>query len=204
MRTLPLVCLLTLGGWWLPTRPALAADAWRWPLPAPHEVVAGYDPPAHDWEPGHRGVDLAAHPGEPVRSAGAGLVRFAGRVGGVGVVSVLHPDGLLTTYEPLRSTVRRGQHVGAGQVLGRVTLRGSHCPPQACLHWGLRRDLDYLDPLALVGAGTVRLLPLGQPGGQTPLAPATAALTASGLAAGAVLVRRRSRPTSGREPTQNP
>jgi len=49
--------------------------------------------------------------------------------------------------------------VSAGAVLGRLTLAGSHCGPAACLHWGLLRGGDYLDPLALLGLEQVRLLP---------------------------------------------
>jgi hypothetical protein len=46
-------------------------------------------------------------------------------------------------------------------LLGRLQLFGSHCFPRACLHWGLIEGRDrYLDPLTLVGAGPVRLLPL--------------------------------------------
>jgi hypothetical protein len=50
--------------------------------------------------------------------------------------------------------------VSRGAVLG--TLEPGHpgCPATTCLHWGVRRgDADYLDPLVLVGAGRVRLLP---------------------------------------------
>lgn len=35
----------------------------------------------------------------------------------------------------------------------------SHCFPRACLHWGWLRGETYLDPLELVGAGPVRLVP---------------------------------------------
>jgi hypothetical protein len=45
------------------------------------------------------------------------------------------------------------------------------CPVAACLHWGLRRGADYLDPLALLGLGPVRLLPVD---GLTPAAAAPA------------------------------
>src|SRR5205823_6737048 len=99
--------------------------------------------------------------------------------------------GLLTTYEPLRPVVRRGQQVRPGQLLGRLLLRGGHCAPAACLHWGLRRGLVYLDPLGLVGAGRVRLLPLdGAPAGD-PLA--ASGLAASGAVALALGGRRLSR-----------
>jgi murein DD-endopeptidase MepM/ murein hydrolase activator NlpD len=95
-----------------------------------------------------------------VLAARAGVVVFAGPVAGRGVVSVEHDDGLRTTYEPLRPTVRAGSSVAAGGVLG--TLEPGHrgCA-QACLHWGVRRNrLNHLDPLVLVGPTRVRLLPV--------------------------------------------
>jgi murein DD-endopeptidase MepM/ murein hydrolase activator NlpD len=68
---------------------------------------------------------------------------------------------LRTTYEPVQVAVHRGQQVSRGEVLGRLSLAGSHCLPTACLHWGLLRGDAYLDPLALLGLEQVRLLPLG-------------------------------------------
>ena len=62
-----------------------------------------------------------------------------------------------------------GDTVDAGGTLGRLELFGSHCFPRACLHWGLIEGAEhYLDPLTLVGAGPVRLLPLD--GGAPPVA----------------------------------
>ena len=45
-------------------------------------------------------------------------------------------------------------------MIGHLAAPGSHCPPRACLHWGWLRGETYLDPLRLVGAAPVRLLPL--------------------------------------------
>jgi murein DD-endopeptidase MepM/ murein hydrolase activator NlpD len=137
------------------------AGSFRWPLDGPPRVVRRFDPPPQPWLPGHRGVDLAAQAGAPVRAAGAGTVHFAGRVAGRGVVSVTHPGGLRTTYEPLEPTVRAGQAVAAGDQIGTLVAGHAGCPAAACLHWGLRRGEEYLDPLALLGLGRVRLLPLG-------------------------------------------
>jgi murein DD-endopeptidase MepM/ murein hydrolase activator NlpD len=140
--------------------PAAGAAGWRWPLDPPVAVVAGFAAPAGPFEPGHRGVDLGGQVGDPVRSAAAGVVAFAGRVAGRGVVSVDHPGGLRTSYEPVTATVARGDQVGPGAVLGRLESVASHCPPAACLHWGLRRGGTYLDPRSLLGAVRVRLLPV--------------------------------------------
>jgi murein DD-endopeptidase MepM/ murein hydrolase activator NlpD len=130
-----------------------------WPLVPDPEVVRGFEPPPHPFAAGHRGVDLAARPGQAVRSALPGTVGFAGSIGGKPVVTVLH-GGRRTTDEPVEATVERGQEVAAGAVLGRLTLTDSHCFPAACLHWGLLRGEEYLDPLTLIGSGPVRLLPL--------------------------------------------
>ena len=95
-----------------------------------------------------------------MRAAGAGVVVFAGMVAGRGVVSVAHPGGLRTTYEPVWATVVVGDQVRLGAELGTLSTGHSGCPTAACLHWGLRRGDRYLDPLALLGLGRVRLLPL--------------------------------------------
>ncbi len=117
------------------------------------------------------GVDLAGRPGQPVRAAEAGRVSFAGTLAGRGVVVVDHGT-TRTTYEPVDATVAVGDTVPAGATLGRLQLFGSHCFPAACLHWGLIEGRDhYLDPLTLVGAGPVRLLPPDGPAPAVPTGP---------------------------------
>ncbi len=130
-----------------------------WPLRPVPEVVGDFDPPSSPYGAGHRGVDLAGHVGQPVHTALAGTVSFAGRIAGRGVVVVSH-GATRTTYEPVVATVRVGEAVRRGGALGTLELVGSHCFPRACLHWGWLEGDRYLDPLRLVGAGPVRLLPL--------------------------------------------
>lgn len=134
-----------------------------WPLDPVPEVVAGFDPPSTTWGAGHRGVDLLGSPGQPVRAAMPGTVSFVGRIAGLGIVVVDH-GATRTTYEPVSATVDRGAVVAAGRRIGTLEAAGSHCPPRACLHWGWIRGDTYLDPLRLVGAGPVRLLPLWRDG----------------------------------------
>lgn len=155
----------------------------------PSRVTRGFDPPAHDWLPGHRGVDLAAAPGTPVLAAAAGTVAFAGQVAGTPVVSIDHADGLRTTYQPVRASVRRGQEVAGGERIGVLVAttpgrdqagdgseggRSDGAGPgdsdgsvgdQAHdgLHWGARpidSPTAYVDPLALLEAAVIRLKPL--------------------------------------------
>jgi len=144
--------------------PEEAAPVGVWPLLPQPEVMARFDPPVDPWGAGHRGVDLLGAPSQPVRAALPGRVTFAGRLAGRGVVVVEHGDtrtGLTrTTYEPVSAVRSVGDRVAAGEILGRLEVLGSHCFPRACLHWGWLRGETYLDPLLLVGAGPVRLLPL--------------------------------------------
>ncbi|MGC4890815.1 murein hydrolase activator EnvC family protein [Micromonospora sp. DT227] len=159
-----------------------AAARFRWPLPGPPRVARRFDPPPEPWLPGHRGVDLVAAPGAEVRAAGAGTVLFAGVVAGRPVLTVGHGDGLRTTYEPVRSRLTAGTRVDAGTPVGELLAGHPGCAAAACLHWGLRHGDDYLDPLALLGLGRVRLLPLdpmpASPGAQ-PWASSAGSRTAS-------------------------
>jgi len=137
-----------------------AFDGWRRPVPG--AVAHPFDPPAEDWLPGHRGVDLAAGPGEEVRSPAAGVVSFAGPVAGKPVVVVAHAGGLRSTFEPVTAAVGSGDAVGPGDALGAVADVPGHCAPAGCLHWGVLRGDVYLDPLALLGeAAPIVLLPGG-------------------------------------------
>lgn len=137
---------------------APSPDGAVWPLDPQPDVASRFDPPSSRWGPGHRGADLSGAPGQPVRAARAGTVTYAGRLAGRGVVVVSH-GRTRTTYEPVAASVAVGDAVDTGEVIGRLELLGSHCLPQACLHWGLLEGERYLDPLTLVGGGPVRLLP---------------------------------------------
>ncbi|MFH9088319.1 M23 family metallopeptidase [Streptomyces sp. NPDC017673] len=153
-----------------PPRPPAASVptvARAWPVGVRPPVLRGWEPPATVYGPGHRGVDLGAPAGAPVRAIAPGRVLFAGRVAGRGVVSVeLRGTDLRTTYEPVRASVREGEEVGAGGVVGVVEPTGSHCGTRTCVHWGLLRGEAYVNPLSvlppwLLGGGLSRLLPVG-------------------------------------------
>ncbi|MGH3963160.1 MAG: murein hydrolase activator EnvC family protein [Pseudonocardiaceae bacterium] len=148
-------------------QPRFRTGMFGWPLPGSPTVVRAFQAPASPFGPGHRGIDLAAVDGAPVFAAGAGTVVFAGAVAGRGVVSVDHPGGLRTTYEPVSPTVTAGDPVARGAQLGTVQLGHPGCTATACLHWGVRRgsghDREYLDPLRMLGMARMRLLPTGGP-----------------------------------------
>ena len=132
---------------------AVAAEA---VLPVPGDVARRFDPPDEPWLAGHRGVDLLAPPGTPVRAAMAGTIGVAGLVAGKPVVTVLH-GALRTTYEPVTATRAAGEAVRRGDVIG-ILQEGHSCPGGECLHWGLKEGDSYLDPMLLVERPDVRLL----------------------------------------------
>ncbi|WKD57449.1 Peptidase family M23 [Corynebacterium capitovis DSM 44611] len=97
-------------------------------------------------------------PGAEVRSSGPGVVAFAGTVAGVPAVSIDHPGGIRTTYQPVHPRVETGTIVEEGQVIGML----GHSPEHDGLHWGARTGPDsYINPLTLLAAPTIRLKPVG-------------------------------------------
>ena len=144
--------------------PARGDDArLRWPL-RPPAVVRTFDAPSPNWNRGHRGVDLAGSPGQQVYAAGDATVVYAGTLAGRELVSLAHPGGLHTSYEPVRAGVRVGQRLTAGAPIGELQAGHPGCPAAACLHWGAMwgpaSRADYVDPLGLLASTPIRLKPL--------------------------------------------
>lgn len=140
---------------------AVPAPAGRLDPPLrPPTVVVPFAAPPDRYGAGHRGVDLAAEPGAEVRAPAAGVVVFAGRLADRGVLSIDHGGGgLRTSLEPVTPSVVVGARVAAGQVVGTVDAGHPRCAPAVCLHWGVRLDGSYLDPMTLLAPVRVRLLP---------------------------------------------
>ncbi|ADU00089.1 MULTISPECIES: M23 family metallopeptidase [Mycolicibacterium] len=161
MRVLVLVATLVA----ICTAPAEADDGrLEWPMRPRPAVVRAFDAPAPNWQRGHRGVDLGGAEGQVIQAAASGTVVFAGELAGRPLISVAHPGGLRTTYEPVSPVVRRGQVVSTGTALGHLVAGHPGCAAAACLHWGAMwgpsSRADYVDPTGLVVTVTVRLKPL--------------------------------------------
>jgi murein DD-endopeptidase MepM/ murein hydrolase activator NlpD len=161
MRWLAVMMAIALG-----CAPGVLADDGRldWPLRPRPAVLRVFDAPSPNWNRGHRGVDLAGVPDQPVYASAAGTVVFAGELAGRTLVSIAHPGGLRTTYEPVRPAVRVGQLVDAGSAIGALMAGHVGCSAPACLHWGAMwgaaSRADYVDPLGLLAGTPVRLKPL--------------------------------------------
>ncbi|WP_245532313.1 M23 family metallopeptidase [Corynebacterium caspium] len=128
----------------------------------PHssQVLRAYDPPEKRWQAGHRGVDLAAQSGDPIRAASSGIVAFSGVIAGTPVISITHADGFRTTYQPVYSELSAGTEVVEGQFIG---VLGSQNITHPGLHWGARLDSDnngYINPLSLLATPVIRLKPV--------------------------------------------
>lgn len=135
----------------------------RLPTAKDAQVIRAADIPDAVWEPGHRGVDLQASPGEAILASRGGTVAFAGVVAGTPVVSISHADGIRTTYEPVMARVRAGQKVRRGEVIGAladVANLPEHARKSPGLSWGARfegKGRVYIDPMTLLGSVRVRL-----------------------------------------------
>jgi murein DD-endopeptidase MepM/ murein hydrolase activator NlpD len=127
---------------------ALAGRGWAWPLPVAR-LERPFLAPAHTYGPGHRGIDLAAEIGAPVRAPAAGTIAFAGAVAGRGILTIDHGGDLVTTLEPVESTLSPGMPIMQGQEVAAVAL-GGHAAPSS-LHFGVRLHGEYINPLLLLG-----------------------------------------------------
>ena len=98
----------------------------------------------------HRGVDIKAPKGTPVRAAAAGVVVFSGRQSSYGrVVKIRHPNGLSTTYAHNSANfVKVGERVKAGTLIGAVGRTGRATTNH--LHFEVRQQGVARDPLPLL------------------------------------------------------
>lgn len=131
-----------------------AADAapgypWTWPVEGAHTVTQAFRAPAHEYGPGHRGMDVAAAPKGVVHAPAAGVVAFRGDVAGRPLITIDHGGGYVTTLEPIASTLTPGTVVAAGDDVG-TTAAGGHAA-RGTLHVGVRVDGRYVNPRGLFG-----------------------------------------------------
>ena len=85
------------------------------------------------------------------------------------VLSIQHADGLVSSYEPVRSELPPGTPVRRGEAVGR--LLPGHCA-SVCLHFGVRLHGQYVSPLNYLGGIPRSVLlptrPLSLPGARPP------------------------------------
>ncbi len=151
------------------TTPGAGAGPWSWPWPVVGPIIRGFEPPATPYSAGHRGIDIAVAYGTPIASPAPGIVKFAGPVGGELFVSVDHGGGIVSTYSWIAgAAVRKGDALLEGSILG-FTGFGHPGTPIPHLHFGVKLNGVYIDPLSMLSSPSVvdliRLAPLTMPGG---------------------------------------
>jgi murein DD-endopeptidase MepM/ murein hydrolase activator NlpD len=128
--------------------PGAELGSWSWPVSGAHALARPYVAPAGPYGAGHRGIDIRAAAGAPVLAPADGVVHFAGVVVDRPVLSIEHAGGVLSSFEPVQTTLVAGDRVTRGQVIG--TLLPGHCE-SPCLHLGARVGGEYLNPLLFLG-----------------------------------------------------
>jgi hypothetical protein len=163
---------------------APAAARARWVVPVDGQVIRAFAVGPDRFARGqHRGVDLGAPRGSPVRCACAGHTTFVGRVPRGGLTVSVRCGALVATYQQLGAiAVRARRRVGRGALLGSVGVSRDPRERRAHLHLGVREAASgrYLDPLTLLAAAPrgspllppgVRIAPRAVPLGPAPLSP---------------------------------
>jgi murein DD-endopeptidase MepM/ murein hydrolase activator NlpD len=168
--------------------PAASASTWRRPVEG--TVLRPFVVVPDRFAPGsHRGVDLDAPVGTPVRAACGGRASFVGRVPGGGLTLSVRCGSLVSTYQHLGgAVVRHGGVVLRGAVVGVVGRSGAPRSRTPHLHLGAREAVSgrYVDPMSLIGdappaipplaprAPSARPLPLGPAPAQRAMRPRAA------------------------------
>jgi hypothetical protein len=146
-----IVLLPVLLAFQVGVQPALA---WTWPVDGPvlQPFSLGEDPYAAG---DHRGVDVAAAAGAPVRAPAGGSVTFAGTVPGGGrTVTIRTADGYSVTLLHLGSiTTAESASVAEGEAVGTAGTSGEPEHAEPYVHLGVRVAADpegYVDPETLL------------------------------------------------------
>lgn len=94
----------------------------------------------------HRGIDIAAPTGAPVRAAWSGkVIRSRYRTKGYGRYLIIQSGSLRVLYAHLsRRDVKVGETIKAGQIIGAVGESGFATGPH--LHLGVQDGHEIMDP----------------------------------------------------------
>ena len=131
--------------------------------PLDGRVTSGFGPRRHPilgFRRFHRGVDIRAAFGTPVRAVADGRITLAGWNGGYGKqVRIQHAGGLASSYAHMSSiSARSGAVVRRGEVIGRVGWTGLTTGPH--LHYELYRNGRAVDPSSVASAPAMRAVPV--------------------------------------------
>ncbi|CAB4555189.1 unannotated protein [freshwater metagenome] len=168
IAALQLAGFLTLSVTWLLPSPSLGSQPTWSPPVIGSELVNSYRSPGTEYGSGHRGVDYQVTLGQGIFAPEEATVSFVGKVVDRQVLSLSHQGGLVSSYEPVCSSLTVGQQVSAGDLVAEVCEADQdylqHCADVFCLHFSTRRDGEYLSPLWFTGElAPSKLLPWIEP-----------------------------------------
>ena len=94
----------------------------------------------------HKGLDIAAKTGTPIKAAAGGTIEYSGTMGGYGkLVIINHGNGIQTYYGHCsKLNVKVGETVEAGDVIAEVGSTGNSTGPH--LHLEIRQNGKYVNP----------------------------------------------------------
>lgn len=156
MRRSSVAALVAVLVAWLPPPVAHAQDAplisaVTYTAPMLTAVIDPFRPPAHIGAPGNRGLEYGNSDNQVVAASASGYVLFAGPVAGRKAITILHDDGVRTTYTGLLEIwVTNGMTVNQHSAIARASTG---------FHFGARINEHYLDPQILIDASQVAIRP---------------------------------------------
>jgi murein DD-endopeptidase MepM/ murein hydrolase activator NlpD len=131
--------------------PAALGTIWASPVPGNPVVVSGYGIRGRTVRIMHRGLDIEAAYGTPIRSVAEGRVVSAGyTIVNGNFVAVEHSGGTISLYLHLsKVVVGVGAYCWRGRMVGRAGNTGLSTGPHLHLA-AMKRDRTYVDPLPLL------------------------------------------------------
>lgn len=94
----------------------------------------------------HKGLDIAAKTGTPIKAAASGKVTYSGTMGGYGNLIIIdHGNGITTYYGHCSKLYKKvGATVNAGDLIAAVGNTGNSTGPH--LHFEIRKNGVYVNP----------------------------------------------------------
>lgn len=133
-------------GWFTSDFPQVASSAKLiWPVPASSRISSSYGMRRRHF---HEGIDIPAHRGTSILSAGNGKVIYSGRsIKGYGNLTIIsHENGYFTVYGHAQKNLTQvGDKVTQGQVIAHVGSTGRSTGPH--LHFEVRHYDRSIDPM---------------------------------------------------------
>lgn len=140
---LVLVVGVTVTG--VPASASEVTERWGLPCAGTTRIVRFFEKPKTRYSAGNRGIDFRYRGCESVRAPEKGEVSFSGAVAGRPVISVRVDERTVYSFDAVSSELKAGDRVERGQVLGNSLAQ--HRCPRGCVHFGVRVENEYVNPL---------------------------------------------------------